>query len=360
MDVTSGLARLDILLIEDDPDSGDLLALALEKRGAQCRVVESGLAAMRELTIAVPKIILCDLVLPDGSGLDWLPRFRTIPGIDAVPAVALSGRTSEVDRERSLAAGFEKHLNKPASIVEIVATSTTLTMHNGPLSLKPMLYRLSSSTGCRYTSLLRFDGEKLTSVWTYDRARPNADPFPLHMPVEASYCKLVLESGEMVVIDDARSDRRVDGHVRQHQIATYIGMPVFNADGTMFGTLCSYNEAPVLINETAKGLLIAAAREIELALQSELDRRLSAGAARRALISPTASSSPPQHEPSRGEKLDELDPRNERPAQRAGLEIEHERAHAHALGRHQHHRLGRRDHLALSVDTSLVHSGWPS
>jgi CheY-like chemotaxis protein len=265
--VLKPLADLSILVVEDDPDSGELLVLALESRGARCRLAETRAAAVRELTAAPADVLVCDLNLPDGSGLALLSELRAVPGMSELPAVAVSGHGSEADRERSLAAGFAKHLIKPAALADIVTALTILTGRSGPFSLKPMLARLAEATSCRYTSFLRFEGHTVISVWTYDRENDAADAFPLRTDIEGSYCILVQQSGKTVIIEDAVNDPRAAGHVKQHALATYAGAPVFGADGRMAGTLCAYDEAPQTIGTDAKRLLAEYASQLEDVIQ---------------------------------------------------------------------------------------------
>lgn len=259
----SGLQSVRVLIIEPDPDTGELLARGLTLRGATVRVAGSGAVAMHELAHVAPDVLLCDIGLPDGNGFEWLARFRTLPGIPGVPAIAVSGHASAADREHSLAAGFEKHLNKPASLADIIAAISALVSGKGSRALRSMLSRLSELTGCRYTSLLRFNHELLVSVWTYDRCQPNVDPFPLNLPIEASYCILVRRAGASITIENAAEDERANGHPKQHELATYVAAPVFRADGEMYGTLCSYDPAPRTIGEVARAAIRAAARELE-------------------------------------------------------------------------------------------------
>jgi CheY-like chemotaxis protein len=59
------------------------------------------------------EVLLSDLQLPDGSGLDLLERFRRR---GPVRAIAMSGYGTQADRQRSIAAGFQRHLVKPVSV----------------------------------------------------------------------------------------------------------------------------------------------------------------------------------------------------------------------------------------------------
>jgi GAF domain-containing protein len=132
------------------------------------------------------------------------------------------------------------------------------------LELREALARLNAASGCRYTSLLRFaEDNTLTSIWTYDRDRPKTDPFPIGLPVHASYCVLVRDSGTMAVIEDAKRDPRVAKHPKRDALARYIGVPLFREDGSMFGTLCCYDSEPHAIDQATRDAVAAAARQIE-------------------------------------------------------------------------------------------------
>jgi len=105
-------ARLAILLVEDNVDSADALATALRLEGFDVRLAGS-LAAAREAVRERFDVLVSDLALPDGSGLDLIAELRTHT---AIPAIALSGYGSERDRKTSVAAGFSTHLTKPVTI----------------------------------------------------------------------------------------------------------------------------------------------------------------------------------------------------------------------------------------------------
>lgn len=99
-----------ILLVEDDRDTLRILAKLLRKSGYEVTAagcVEQGLA----LSATNPfDLLISDLGLPDGSGLDLM---REIRQRDSLPGIALSGFGTDEDVRLSLAAGFEEHLVKP-------------------------------------------------------------------------------------------------------------------------------------------------------------------------------------------------------------------------------------------------------
>ncbi len=93
-----------ILLVEDDPDTRELVRLTLELYGHE--VVEA--------RTADPDLILMDLSLGGQfDGLEATKRLRADPAFDATPIVALTAHAMAGDRERSLAAGCDDHWTKP-------------------------------------------------------------------------------------------------------------------------------------------------------------------------------------------------------------------------------------------------------
>jgi hypothetical protein len=102
---------LDILLVEDHEDTARVLSRLLGRLGHRVRVagsVSSGLASAREPL----DLLLSDIGLPDGTGMDLIRRIRQERGRD-VPAIALTGFGMEEDIAQSRAAGFAAHLTKP-------------------------------------------------------------------------------------------------------------------------------------------------------------------------------------------------------------------------------------------------------
>jgi two-component system CheB/CheR fusion protein len=108
-------AELHILLVEDHADTAEAMAELLREMGHRVTVAHSvaaGLAAAERASGPID-LVLSDLGLPDGTGLDLMTELH---GRYGVKGIALSGYGMEDDVRRSLEAGFERHLTKPINL----------------------------------------------------------------------------------------------------------------------------------------------------------------------------------------------------------------------------------------------------
>lgn len=106
-----------ILLVEDHADSAWAVSRALRSLGHEVMIAQDLATARRIANSAPLDLLICDLSLPDGSGLDLLAELRA-RGI-AIPAVALSGHGYDEDIRQSHAAGFAVHLLKPVTLDQL-------------------------------------------------------------------------------------------------------------------------------------------------------------------------------------------------------------------------------------------------
>lgn len=115
------LARLDVLVVEDDPDMSALLQIILGDRGAKVRVARDHDSALAMWAARAPDILLSDIGLPGKDGYALIREIRHRQGPHAhVPAIALTSFTSEQDRRQALAAGFDAHCPKPLQPLRLV------------------------------------------------------------------------------------------------------------------------------------------------------------------------------------------------------------------------------------------------
>ena len=115
-----------ILVVEDDPATAAFLADNLEADGFTVATASAAGEAMRAVDLRQPDLIVLDVMLEDGSGLEVLDRVRASDGTSAridpdVPVLVLSGRGSEVERLRGFARGADDYVVKPFSYSELIA-----------------------------------------------------------------------------------------------------------------------------------------------------------------------------------------------------------------------------------------------
>lgn len=116
--VTPGSRNRQILIVEDDEDTSEIVRLLLEKAGYDSIAVERGEDALAEIANSSPDLVLLDLGLPDIHGLEVLRRVRDQ---SFLPMIVLSGRTHEQDKVLALEAGADDYMAKPFSSEELVA-----------------------------------------------------------------------------------------------------------------------------------------------------------------------------------------------------------------------------------------------
>jgi signal transduction histidine kinase len=117
------LAGLRIVVADDQDDSRDLIEFLLTQQGA----IVTGAASAAEAYAAVkghpPDVLLSDIEMPGENGYALIGRVRALAAEDggAVPAAAMTAHGSREDRDRALAAGFQRHLPKPFQPADLFA-----------------------------------------------------------------------------------------------------------------------------------------------------------------------------------------------------------------------------------------------
>lgn len=112
---------LRILVVDDNRDAAQALALLLSLAGHEVHVEHGGEAALAAAAALRPQAVFCDLGMPGMGGLELAAHLRQDARFAGTLLVALTGWGSEEDRKRSLAAGFDEHLTKPASADAVTA-----------------------------------------------------------------------------------------------------------------------------------------------------------------------------------------------------------------------------------------------
>ena len=135
-ELRSRLAGTRVLIVDDDPDAREVVAAILRHYGASVIVATSVSTALVALRREQVDVMVADLGMPIEDGYDLIRHVRSseIDKIARLPAAALTAYTTEEDRDRVLAAGFQFHLAKPVDPAVLVATverlrGETLSVH---------------------------------------------------------------------------------------------------------------------------------------------------------------------------------------------------------------------------------------
>ena len=126
-DFANALSGVRILLVEDEADARELIAILLQGSGATVEAVDTASSALQRLLIFIPDVLVSDIGLPRESGYDLIRQIRSLSSdVNKIPAIALTAFATENDRKMSLSAGFQAHLAKPVEPSDLLQTIKTL------------------------------------------------------------------------------------------------------------------------------------------------------------------------------------------------------------------------------------------
>ncbi|WP_375539704.1 hybrid sensor histidine kinase/response regulator [Oscillatoria sp. FACHB-1407] len=109
------LNGIKILIVDDEPDTRELVVFVLEQQGAQVAAAMSAPEALLILPQTRPDILLSDIGMPDMDGYMLIRQVRTLAPEQGgtIPAIALTAYAGDTNQQQVLAAGFQKHISKP-------------------------------------------------------------------------------------------------------------------------------------------------------------------------------------------------------------------------------------------------------
>jgi two-component system, sensor histidine kinase len=119
-------ARCCVLIIEDNQDVAETLAIYLEHLGHEVIVAHDGHAGLEAARRHRPQVLICDIGLPGLNGYEIAQRLRASRDSEECLLIAITGYGDAADREKTRAAGFAHHLAKPADparLARIIATA---------------------------------------------------------------------------------------------------------------------------------------------------------------------------------------------------------------------------------------------
>ncbi|MGL5833209.1 MAG: ATP-binding protein [Waterburya sp.] len=119
---TYDLTNLNILVVDNEPDTLEFLSFFLSEQGANIQAVESVAKAVSYLNSTIPDLIISDLGMPESDGYNLIEYVRSLPaqhGRD-IPAIALTAYATETSRAQALQAGYQIHLSKPTDTTKLL------------------------------------------------------------------------------------------------------------------------------------------------------------------------------------------------------------------------------------------------
>lgn len=126
-----------VLVVDDNQDAAESLAMLLKLWGFTIKVVHSGADALREVQHSVPDAIFLDIGMPEMNGYEVARRIKGELKLGKVKLIAVTGWGSENDVMAAAAAGFDLHLTKPVSSEEIEKTIAQLSSDFGSEDERP-------------------------------------------------------------------------------------------------------------------------------------------------------------------------------------------------------------------------------
>ncbi|HEV2706264.1 MAG TPA: PAS domain S-box protein [Pyrinomonadaceae bacterium] len=127
-DCAERLDGLKVLIVDDEPDSREVLRVGIAQCGAEVLTARSAQEAIETIEKEKPNLLISDIGMPGEDGYELIRRVRALPTGHGknIPAIALTAYARTEDRLRAIRAGYQMHLPKPVELAELVAIVASL------------------------------------------------------------------------------------------------------------------------------------------------------------------------------------------------------------------------------------------
>jgi CheY-like chemotaxis protein len=241
------------------------LGSELKQHGAKCFPARDATTASWGARETLPDALVCGLELPGIDPVALLAELRSASELGDLAAVGLLDPQEPPPASSTLDAvvesGFHKCLTKPVKLPDLVdALCCVLGERPPPGSdlvpspelidalvvrhdYRQLLATLNATTAHRYSAFFRRDGAELHSVWTFDRERPEGDPFTRRVALDKTPCATLFATQCSHAVTDATQDPSVPepGHALMR---SFVGTPLVGLDSVIFGALCHFSPEP--------------------------------------------------------------------------------------------------------------------
>jgi PAS domain S-box-containing protein len=123
--------RVRVLLVEDQPDTLEMLTAILETRGYEVIACSSAQHALNTIEEKNFDVLISDLAMPGMDGFELIRKIRQRKDVETKPAIALTGYASQNDADAAMQAGFDLHLSKPVEPSELADAVDRLAIGRG-------------------------------------------------------------------------------------------------------------------------------------------------------------------------------------------------------------------------------------
>jgi two-component system, OmpR family, phosphate regulon response regulator PhoB len=128
------MARVRVLVVEDEPAIAELIAIHLRHAGFEAVLAASAEQAQAALDAVLPDLVLLDWMLPGATGVELTRRWRQAPRSRELPILLLTARAEEKDKIAGLDAGADDYLIKPFSPGELLARIRAVLRRRAPMA----------------------------------------------------------------------------------------------------------------------------------------------------------------------------------------------------------------------------------
>jgi CheY-like chemotaxis protein len=126
------LSGLRVLIVDDDQDTLELLSAALTQRSARVTAVSSTAAAIDSIRSFRPDVLISDIAMPGEDGHELMRKVLALNVVPRIPAIAITAYAKEEDKERALAAGYQRYLSKPVELGDFISAVTEASQNREP------------------------------------------------------------------------------------------------------------------------------------------------------------------------------------------------------------------------------------
>ncbi len=116
----SNLSGINILVVDDEADSRELIAFILQQEGATVTTAASASEALEKIAESTPDLIVSDIGMPDMDGYELIKIIRASEKNFTILAIALAAYAGETNQQQAIAAGFQQHISKPIDTNAVV------------------------------------------------------------------------------------------------------------------------------------------------------------------------------------------------------------------------------------------------